>query len=132
MVKRIALVLFLIPCLGTAQRAAPVGLPEPIVKFCSVVLRSEIADKGARFNATDVVDTRLPMRRLIGFSVSNTESFIWYEHGGRGYHQHLVRFRNDQPEQVLDSYVLFESVKKPIEEVLADPKLYRRSTGDEL
>ncbi len=54
-----------------------------------------LADKGERFNSTDLVDSRLPMRRLIFAGGTATAWFVYYEHGGRGYHRHLVIFALD-------------------------------------
>jgi hypothetical protein len=41
-----------------------------------------IADKGGRFNATDVVDHNVPMRRFILAAVGATCAVVAIEHGG--------------------------------------------------
>lgn len=51
-----------------------------------------MADPWGRFNATDVVDTELPMRRLKFAGQSETGAFVYYEHGGFGFHYHLGVF----------------------------------------
>lgn len=51
-----------------------------------------LANPGERFNSTDVVDRRFPMRRLIVAAGLPTSWFVCYEHGGRGYVRHLVIF----------------------------------------
>jgi hypothetical protein len=51
-----------------------------------------LADRDERFNATDLVDDRLPMRRLVFAGGTATAWFVYYEHGGIGYHRHLVIF----------------------------------------
>ena len=48
-----------------------------------------------QFNATDVVNPKHPMRRLIVAGHSPTSWFICYEHGGRGYHRQLVIIATD-------------------------------------
>lgn len=51
-----------------------------------------LADPGEPFNSTDVVDRRLPMRRLIIAGGLPTSWVVCYEHGGRGYVRRLVIF----------------------------------------
>src|SRR5439155_21612082 len=53
-----------------------------------------------RFNSTDVVNRRLPMRRLIVAGGLPTSSLVCYEPGGRGYVRHLLIFgvRDDRVE----------------------------------
>ena len=50
-----------------------------------------IANPGAAFNATDVIDRR-PRRRLILAGHFDSRWFVAYEVGGRGYHQTLVEY----------------------------------------
>ena len=51
-----------------------------------------LADPGERFNATDVVDQRFPMRRLTLAGGTPTSWFVCYEHGGRGYLRQIIIF----------------------------------------
>ena len=51
-----------------------------------------LADPGSRWNATDVIDRKLPYRRLIFAGFSSTKWFIYYEHGGRGRSEHVILF----------------------------------------
>jgi hypothetical protein len=51
-----------------------------------------LANPGDRFNATDVVDSELATRRLVFAAGTSTSWLIYYEHGGLGYHRHLVVF----------------------------------------
>ena len=44
-----------------------------------------IADRGGRFNSTDVVDPALPMRRFVLGGASACCVLVAYEQGGRGY-----------------------------------------------
>lgn len=44
-----------------------------------------IADRGGRFNVTDVVNPKLPMRRFLLAGVDGDSALVAIEHGGRGY-----------------------------------------------
>jgi hypothetical protein len=44
-----------------------------------------IAERGARFNTTDVVEPGLPMRRFVVAGVAPDAALVAYERGGRGY-----------------------------------------------
>jgi hypothetical protein len=46
----------------------------------------EMANPGERFNATDVIRSGLPMRRLIFAGVSGSYYLVHYEFGGRGHY----------------------------------------------
>ena len=51
------------------------------------------ADPGQKWNSTDVIyegNQSLPRRRLIFGGMVDGNWFVYYEHGGRGKHQHLV------------------------------------------
>jgi hypothetical protein len=65
--------------------------------FHSKVPAREIANRGESFNATDVeVDLSQPSRRFV---LAGTAPGIWlivYEHGGRGYHHHLMVFTKQE------------------------------------
>jgi hypothetical protein len=63
--------------------------PGVIKEFCAVHFPTGIAARGEPFNATDVADDK-PSRRIVANFVTSATAFLWYEHGGRGYHQHLV------------------------------------------
>jgi len=73
------------------------GLPMPIqaALFGRMKHDPRLANPGARFNATDVVDPEYPMRRLIVAGHTPTSWFICYENGGRGYHRTLVIMASD-------------------------------------
>ena len=51
-----------------------------------------IADVREEFNATDVVDSRLPMRRFVVGGASSTAALVAYEQGGRSHSFHAVAF----------------------------------------
>jgi len=113
----------LLVVIGTYTSDEP---PIVIVEFCAKKFHGDIAGKNEPFNATDVVWVReLPTRRILGYFVTSTTSFLWYEHGGRGYHQHLVRFSAVRPEQVEASYVFFESKHRRIEDLIKDTEFLR-------
>jgi len=53
---------------------------------------SGIADRDGRFNRTDVVDERLPMRRFVIAGLNSSCVLVALERGGRGYSVELVVF----------------------------------------
>lgn len=70
------------------------SLPVDLRHALDQVIRGErIANPEEQFEATDVIHYKsLPRRRLIFAGVSRKVSFVHYEHGGRGLHQHLLIF----------------------------------------
>jgi len=55
---------------------------------------AKIANSAESFEATDVIkDPKLPQRRLILVGTSGDLTFVEYEHGGRGLHEHFVLFQ---------------------------------------
>ncbi len=67
-------------------------IPPAVVADLSARMKHDprLANPGERFNRTDVVDPRYPMRRLVLAGLGARSWFVSYEHGGRGYHRHLV------------------------------------------
>ncbi|MEO8343477.1 MAG: hypothetical protein ABI536_06620 [Gallionella sp.] len=55
-----------------------------------------IADRGEKFNITDVVFEQLPFRRFNLAAISSNCVFAAIEHGGRGYYIELWKFRRDK------------------------------------
>jgi hypothetical protein len=53
----------------------------------------QIADRGARYNATDVIDSHLPMRRFLQASMTADQLIVQMECGGFAYHLERVSFR---------------------------------------
>jgi hypothetical protein len=51
-----------------------------------------IADVREKFNPTDVVDSRLPMRRFVVGGASSTSALVAYEQGGHSHSIHAVAF----------------------------------------
>jgi hypothetical protein len=102
--------LFLGPAAGAASDTPPLlvfaqqpaqglagltELPAPIQSLLEARIPEGIAAVGAPYNATDyITDESLPSRRLLGAGRTGPLWFVWYEHGGRGYHQHLVLLRS--------------------------------------
>jgi hypothetical protein len=64
--------------------------PAVRAKLLSVTGGQQFADPGQRWNATDVIVHGIPERRLIFAGTVDGNWFIYYEHGGRGKHEHLV------------------------------------------
>jgi hypothetical protein len=70
------------------------GLPAPIRAY----LRDKVgpmADRGAFFNAGDVVIKPGPFDRFIRGGQAAGHWFVWYEHGGFAYWKQIVIFRID-------------------------------------
>ena len=107
------------------------GVPGAITDFCEVKFQGKMAPKNAPFNATDNIEQNLPMRRLVGFSVTSARSYIWYEHGGRGYHQHLIQFSTIHPATIEHSFVFSRTKHKDIYDLLADKAFLNSHRSDE-
>lgn len=55
-----------------------------------------LANPGKKYRATDVVNNPLlPSRRLIFFIKTDKLNILYYEHGGRGKHEHCIIFIKD-------------------------------------
>jgi hypothetical protein len=51
----------------------------------------DIAPRGGEFNISDVIyGASPPQRRVVEAGRAGDRWFLWYEHGGYAYHQHLV------------------------------------------
>lgn len=74
------------------------ALPSQLRKALTEVTHGErIANPNQRWQATDnLVNPSLSRRHLILAGVSGSMSFVFYEHGGRGKHQHLLLFSGNQ------------------------------------
>ena len=99
-----------------------VTLPPAIKGFCDLAFAGKIADKGQQFNATGVVEQELPQRRIIDYVVNEHDAYLWYEHGGRSYHQHLVKFSNPPPYELKASYVFDSTTHKDIHKLIKDTR----------
>jgi hypothetical protein len=56
--------------------------------------RFVMANPKEKYQATDVVDGRmLRERRLIFWALCGDDFYLVYEHGGHGYHKHVILFR---------------------------------------
>jgi hypothetical protein len=76
-----------------------------------------LANPGERFNRTDVVDPRSPMRRLVLAGLGARSWFVTYEHGGRGYHRHLVVYAQRGGRPTLAYAATFGSEVATLEEL---------------
>ena len=76
-----------------------------------------LANPGERFNRTDVVDPRYPMRRLVLAGLGARSWFVTYEHGGRGYHRHLVVYAQRDGRPMLAYAGTFGSEAATLEEL---------------
>jgi uncharacterized membrane protein len=89
-----------------------------------------LANPGERFNRTDVVDPRYPMRRLVLVGLGARSWFVSYEHGGRGYHRHLVVYAQRDGRPALAYAGTFASDAATLEELrrLVDNKQITEGT----
>lgn len=69
-------------------------LPAPVAKSLRKVVDQPMAERGAPWNATDVVGPGdpVPTRRFMLGAVSSSRTLVVYEHGGIARHQHLLVF----------------------------------------
>jgi len=76
----------------TSIRGLPLGVRDGLQKlFGNGAL--DIADPGAEFQVTDVINSKLPLRRLVaaGCSIDN-HCLVYYERGGRTHSWHVALF----------------------------------------
>ena len=79
------------------------SLPEPIKTHwlkrfdpgMEAYIKPGMAEPGEPFNVTDVVHANLPMHRLKFGGASSDMWFVYYEHGGIGFHYHLVIYQSE-------------------------------------
>jgi hypothetical protein len=83
------------------------ALPAPVPAFVRKHTGEEMALPGAAFHATDLMKPGLPWRRLILAGESKSLVFVWYEHGGLGYHQHLLIFEDPAQPRLVFNGLLF-------------------------
>jgi len=76
----------------SSVRGLPLGVREELqTLFGTNTL--DIAEPGARFQVTDVmVDSKLPMRRLVAAGCSIDHCLVYYEHGGIAHTWHVALF----------------------------------------
>jgi hypothetical protein len=75
-------------------KALPPAVVLALSQFCG---GGAMASSGEPLEATDAISDRtLPRRRLIDSGTSGDLTFVEYEHGGRGLHQHFVLFQTNE------------------------------------
>jgi hypothetical protein len=97
-------------------------LPPSIKGFCELAFAGKIAGKGQKFNPTDVVAKGVARRRIIDYVVAEHYAYLWYEHGGRSYHQHLVKFSKTPPYELKKSYVFDSTTHQDIHKLIKDSR----------
>jgi hypothetical protein len=87
---------FASPSYHAIERLA--DLPAPLAAAVAKLVDQPIAERGASWNATDVVDPGdpVPVRRFMLAAVSKTRLVVVYEHGGIARHQHVLVFDNPE------------------------------------
>jgi len=118
--NKILFLLFILLAAHFAHSAEP--LPAPIKGFCELAFAGKIAMPGQPFNSGDVVKKGIPSRRILGYLIGERDAYIWYEHGGRSYHQHLVKFSKTRPYEVKASYVFDGTKFRDIQALIKDKK----------
>jgi hypothetical protein len=117
-VVNIVLLIFAVQC--AVNTLAAEILPPAIKGFCDLAFAGNIAGKGQKFNATDVVEKGVPSRRILDYMIGRHDAYLWYEHGGRSYHQHLVKFSTTPPYELKASYVFDSTTHKDIHQLIRD------------
>lgn len=74
--------------------------PDVLAVFHTKVRPEHIANRGERFNPTDVVTENLPARRFVLAGSAPGIWFILYEHGGIAHYHNLVIFLKDERWQI--------------------------------
>jgi|SoiMethySBSTD1v2_1073268.scaffolds.fasta_scaffold50519_2 hypothetical protein len=108
-------------------------IPPAVLTYLSARMKHDarLANPGERFNSTDIIDTRYPMRRLVLAGVESRSWFVSYEHGGRGYHRHLVVFTRSGDRVKLAYARTFLSKAATLEELRQLVKTGQMSEGEE-
>ena len=101
-------------------------------EFCDSKFDGKIAKPGEPYNVTDVIDSNLYSRRIVDEFVTSTVAYIWYEHGGRGYHQHLVRFNVTKPSEVIENYTFYKTEYESIFDLIKNRQALNSELGGEL
>jgi hypothetical protein len=71
-----------------------------------------IADRNGKYNPTDVVDSRLPMRRFVIAGLDADSALVAVEHGGFGWGVEVALFSNTSQNPTAEQkWTLFESPK---------------------
>lgn len=68
-------------------------LPEQVLSFVLNHPHTPLADRGGKFNVTDVVDETLPMRRFVVAGMTRERLAIEIECGGRSHYFQTLQFR---------------------------------------
>lgn len=79
-----------------------------------------IADQGGKFNVTDVVDVRLPMRRFIIAGLNSNCALVAIERGGRGYSIELIAFGQNNGKWQMMQRRYLGKMPQSLEDLLTD------------
>ena len=102
-------------------------LSEPLSRRVAQLIDQPIAEKGAPWNATDVIigDSNPPVRRFVIAGETRSRSFVVYEHGGIARHQHLLAFEKSAAAPKLVANVFLPEVQSVREALVAMRKPLR-------
>jgi len=112
------LVLLMVPWVVDANDLS--RLPPAIARFCMMAFAGRIADKGQPYNPGATLEKDVPSRRILDYLVGKRVAYLWYEHGGERYHQHLVVFSNTPPYELKKSYVFDATTHTDIHKLIRD------------
>jgi len=79
-----------------------------------------IADQGGKFNVTDVVDERLPMRRFVIAGLNSSCLLVAVERGGRGYSIELIVFEHDNDKWQITQRRYLDKIPQSLDDLVAD------------
>ena len=101
-------------------------LPAPLVSSLARLVDQPIAERGAPWNATDVVGPgeTVPERRFMLAAVSKSRALVVYEHGGIARHQHLLAFElpdGKDPKLVASANIGAPTTVEELKKMLARP-----------
>ena len=131
MIKIVKMILLVVAIQLALNAYGVETLPRTIKAFCAMAFAGDIAEQNQKFNATDVAVSGVPNRRILGYLVGDDYAYLWYEHGGGGYHQHLVKFSSTKPYEVKVSYVFTITKYKVIHELIKDTKFLSRHLSNQ-
>jgi hypothetical protein len=82
-------------------------IPKDLIKILETWKGSEIsfANPNEDYNRTDVINDLLPNRQLISVFLSFNHAFILYNHGGFGFHKHIIWCEFDNSEKIIDIWI---------------------------
>jgi len=79
-----------------------------------------IADRGGKFNATDVINPKLPMRRFSLAGVAQNCALVAVERGGRGYSVEVLLFERSANSWNIQTFASLKSAPRSLPELVSN------------